>query len=74
MEEYECNHIEADTILFFKYLQIRKLGIMGTVVIEAEDTDVIILSHTNWRVPLPSSVRTKLSVAEIFALNTLLKS
>jgi len=44
MEEFECSHIEADTILFFIYSQIRKAGKMETVVIDAEDTDVVILS------------------------------
>ena len=44
MEEFECSHIEADTIMFYIYSQIRKAGKMETVMIDAEDTDVVILS------------------------------
>lgn len=32
MEGFECSHIEADTILFFIYSQIRKAGKMETVL------------------------------------------
>ena len=43
-EEFECHHIEADTIIFFIYSDIRKSGILDPVVIDAEDIDVIVLS------------------------------
>ena len=36
-------HIQAD-ILFFIYSQIRKSGVQTTVVIDAEDTDVLVLA------------------------------
>ena len=44
LEEFECNHMEADTILFFIYSQLRKMGHTETVVIDSEDTDVVVLS------------------------------
>jgi len=37
-------NIETDTIIFFIYSQIRKYGILDPVVIDAEDTDVVVLS------------------------------
>ena len=44
--DFQCEHIEADTILFFihAYSQIRKSGVQTTVVIDAEDTDVLALA------------------------------
>ena len=44
VEQFECIKSEADQILFFIYSQIRQAGINDTVVIDAEDTDVIVLS------------------------------
>ena len=44
LEQFECIKSEADQILFFVYSQIRRGGIHDTVVIDAEDTDVIVLS------------------------------
>ncbi len=41
---FECEHIEAGTILFFIYSQIRKSGVQTVVVLDAEDTDVLVLS------------------------------
>ena len=43
-EEYECEQTEADTIIFYIYSQLRKRNITDTVVIDAEDTDVVILA------------------------------
>ena len=37
-------NIEAGTIIFFIYSEIRKSGILDPVVIDAEDTDVVVLS------------------------------
>ena len=42
--DFQCEHIEADTILFFIYSQIRKSGVQTTVVIDAEDTDVLVIA------------------------------
>ena len=42
--DFQCEHIEADTIIFFIYSQIRKSGVQTTVVIAAEDTDVLVLA------------------------------
>ena len=44
LEEFECQQTEADTILLYIYSQLRKSGIMDTVVLDAEDTDVVVLS------------------------------
>ena len=43
VEQFECIKSEADQILFFIYLQIGKECICDTVIIDAEDTDVIVL-------------------------------
>ena len=40
-KEFQCHHIEADTILLYICSQLRKNGINDAVVIDAEDTDVI---------------------------------
>ena len=40
MADYECLHIEADTILLYMYSQLRKSGLRDVVVLDAEDTDV----------------------------------
>ena len=42
--EFQCYHIEADTILLYIYSQLRKNGINDAVVIDAEDIDVIVLA------------------------------
>ena len=44
MEELTCEHMEADTILLYIYSQLRKSGIDDAVVIDAEDTDDVVLS------------------------------
>ena len=36
--------MKADTILFFMYSQLRKSGVSDAVVIDAEDTDVVVLA------------------------------
>lgn len=41
---FECEHIEADTAIFFIYSRIRQSGVCSDVVIDSEDTDVLILS------------------------------
>ncbi|KAK6167510.1 hypothetical protein SNE40_021515 [Patella caerulea] len=41
---YECDHIEADTVIFFVYSRIRRSGIQTLVVIDAEDTDILVVS------------------------------
>ena len=41
---YECYHQEADTILFYIIHAIRQTGNHNTIIIDAEDTDVIVLS------------------------------
>ena len=50
MHEFECSQMEADTIMFYIYAQLRKTQVEKVVVIDAEDTDVVVLaayaSHT----------------------------
>ncbi|KAK4322236.1 hypothetical protein Pmani_007032 [Petrolisthes manimaculis] len=41
---YECDHIEADTVIFFVYSKIRRSGIQTLVIIDAEDTDILVVS------------------------------
>ena len=42
--ELTCLHMEADTVLFFIYSQLRKSGVSDAVVIDDEDTDVVVLA------------------------------
>ena len=42
VQAYKCQKIEADNAIFYVYDQIRKSGDATPVVIEAEDTDVLI--------------------------------
>ena len=42
--ELECLHTEADTIMFYIYSQLRVSGVTDTVILDAEDTDVVALS------------------------------
>ena len=44
LENFECQHIEADTTLFFIYSKIRQSGNEIPVIIDAEDTDVLVLA------------------------------
>ena len=41
---YQCQHMEADTIVFYIYSQMRKAGVNDIVIIDAEDTDVVVLA------------------------------
>ena len=43
MHEFECSQMEADTIMFYIYAQLRKTQVEKVVVIDAEDTDVVVL-------------------------------
>ena len=44
LRDFTCQHMEADTIMLFIYSQLRKSGILDAVVIDAEDTDVLVLA------------------------------
>ena len=44
LEQFTCQHTEADTILLYVYYQLRQSGVEDTVLIDAEDTDVIVLA------------------------------
>ena len=41
---FECCHIESDTILFITYSQIRQSSITTDIVTGAEDIDILVLS------------------------------
>ena len=41
--ELTWQHMEADNILLYIYSQIRRSGVKDAVVIDAEDTDVLVL-------------------------------
>jgi len=43
-KEFECHHIEADTITFYIYSQVPKSGVLDPVLIDAEDTVIVVLS------------------------------
>ena len=74
IEDFECEHIEADTIIFYIYSQTRKAGIMDAVVIDAEDTDVVVLSfyvaHKTKGILAISSGTKTLSTAESYVRRT----
>ena len=66
MADFICNHQEADTIIFFIS---RKHGFFNTIVIDAEDTDVIALSAYVAREHDPKlDIRKKKSTFECFSL------
>ncbi len=44
LDSLTCQHMEADTILMYIYSQLRKSGLKEAVVIDAEDTDVVVLA------------------------------
>ena len=44
IEEFTCQHMEADTILLYIYSQLRKSGVEDAVVIDAEDIHVMVLA------------------------------
>ena len=50
ISEYQCCHIEADTGIFHIYSQIRKSGVTDAIVIDAEDTDVIVVAHVSHKI------------------------
>ena len=43
-ELLERHHIEAETIIFYIYAKLREKGQLRTVIIDAEDTDVVVLA------------------------------
>lgn len=62
-EEYECHHIEADSIIFFIYYKLRKSGWIEPVIIDAEDTDVIVLAaRVAWEIDGLLGIRQKKEV------------
>ena len=42
IDEIGLNHVEADTAIFTIYNKIRESGWKGTVVFDAEDTDIYV--------------------------------
>ena len=41
---FTCEQIEADTVMFYVYTQLRKQGDTSAVVMDSEDMDVVVLS------------------------------
>lgn len=61
--DYECEHIEADTMIFYIYSQIRQSGINDLVVIDAEDPDVVVLSaYVAHMINGPLAIKRKQSI------------
>lgn len=49
---YQCFQSEADTILFYIYHKLRESGEMRPVVVDSEDTDVVVLAaHVSQKEP-----------------------
>ena len=44
MEDFTCQHMVEDTILLYIYSQLRRSVVKDAVVIDAEDTDVMVLA------------------------------
>ena len=44
VNECECNHIEADTAMFYIYSQIRKVDPHIPVILDSGDTDAVVLT------------------------------
>ena len=40
--DYQCSHVETESILLYIYLQLHRKGDQSPVVIDAEDTDVVL--------------------------------
>ena len=69
MPDYECNHQEADTIIFYLSTVLRKNSFENTIVIDAEDTDVIALSaYASREHDLNLGIRKKKSTFDCYSL------
>ena len=69
--EFECLRVEADVIMFFIYAQVRKSSNVD-VVIDAEDTDVIVASSYASNILLPGTlgIKKKKGIFDAKALTT----
>ena len=47
----ECHHMEADTIIFYIYAKRREKEEFRTVIIDADDTDVVLAAHFAHEIP-----------------------
>ena len=48
----ECHYMEANTIIFYIYAKLQEKGEFRTVIIDAEDTDVAVLTaHVTHEIP-----------------------
>ena len=69
LHDFACHHIEADTILFYIYSQLRKSGASDVVVIDAEDTDVLVLaSHVAHQIEGTLGLKRKKAIFDCAAL------
>ena len=68
MADFTCNHQKANTIFFISHI-LCKHGFLNTIIIDAEDTDVIALSTYAARQSNPKlGIRKKKSTFECFSL------
>ena len=69
MCELPCKHMETDIILFFIYSLLRRSGVSDAVVIDAEDTDVVVLaSYVVHQVDGPLGLKRKNNIFDCSAL------
>ena len=48
----ECHHMDTVTIIFYIYAKLRQKGELRTVIIDVEDTDVVVLAaHIAHEIP-----------------------
>jgi hypothetical protein len=71
VDEFKCSHIEADSILLFIYSQLRQSDKTTVVVIDAEDTDVVVLcAHVAHKIEGVLGLKRKKSVLDCKKLCT----
>ena len=69
--DFECMRVEANVIMFFIYSQIRKSSSDTTVVIDAEDTDVIVASsYVSNILPGTLGIKRKKAIIDVKCLTT----
>ena len=62
-------YMEADTVLFFIYSLLRKSGVSDAVMIDDEDTDVVVLaSYVAHQIERPLGLKRKINIFDWSAL------
>ena len=71
VDEFKCSHIEADSILLFIYSQLRQSDKTTVVVIDAEDTNVVVVcAHVAHKIEGVLGLKRKKSVLDCKKLCT----